>query len=172
MFYLSAPRPGVYLVRLEVAGVLPAISAPIRLNRDAFEQRRIALDIVPNVPVYSGQLQREVRPFPNNRPPQYPAALNFRDREGEVILEFVVDSGGSPILATARVVRSSDSLFTASALRALASYRFDPAQANDHPVAALVQLPFHFRLPSGRCQRGPDSLTGRQPDELCNRPPM
>jgi TonB family protein len=146
------------------------VSGPIRLKRDAFEQRRIALAVVPNVRVYMDAelLQRQVRPFPSNQPAKYPMALNLRDREGEVLLQFVVDSAGYPIRGTARVVRSTDSLFAASALRALSTYRFFPAEADGHPVASLVQMPFTFRMPSERCWKGPDSLTGRQPGERCN----
>ena len=168
-FYLTAPRPGLYRVRLDVPGLVPVVSAPIRLSRDAFEQRLIALTVVPNVRVYIDEpLQRPVRPFASNRPPLYPAALNFRDREGDVLLQFVVDSAGYPIRGTARVLRSTDSLFAASALRALGTYRFYPAEADGHPVASLVVLPFEFHMPSERCWRGPDSLTGRQPNERCN----
>jgi hypothetical protein len=53
--------------------------------------RRIALAVILNVPVYVGgeRLQRQVRPFASNRPAQYPFALALRDREGEVVLQFI-----------------------------------------------------------------------------------
>jgi carboxypeptidase family protein len=58
--------------------------------------------------------------------------------------------GLSPVLS-APIRLTSDafeqSLYE-SALCALATYRFVPGEANDQPVAALVRLPFLFRLPS------------------------
>lgn len=78
--------------------------------------------------------------------PFYPDSLWEAGVEGRAVLEFVVDSTGSLIAETIRIVSTTHPLFAAAARDALLSAAFVPAMRRGQRVAQLVQLPFVFRI--------------------------
>lgn len=76
----------------------------------------------------------------------YPDSLWEAGVEGRAVLEFVVDSTGSLIAETIRIVSTTHPLFAAAARDALLSAAFVPAMRRGQRVAQLVQLPFVFRI--------------------------
>lgn len=56
------------------------------------------------------------------------------------MIAVVVDERGSPLPATARIVRTSDSQFAHAILNAIPSWRFTPAQKDGMPVKQIVEL--------------------------------
>jgi TonB family protein len=75
--------------------------------------------------------------------PKYPPTLVADHVEGEVILYAVIRRDGS--VDAIQVVRGIDELLDANATRALAQWKFRPAERNGEPVdlEAIVHIPFH-----------------------------
>jgi len=75
--------------------------------------------------------------------PKYPPTLMAEHVEGEVILYAVIRRDGS--VDSIQVVRGIDPLLDANAVRALAQWKFRPAEREGEPVnlEAIVHIPFH-----------------------------
>jgi TonB family protein len=75
--------------------------------------------------------------------PKYPPTLMADHVEGEVILYGVIRRDGS--VDSIQVVRGIDPLLDANAVRALAQWKFRPAERQGEPVSleAIVHIPFH-----------------------------
>jgi TonB family protein len=85
-----------------------------------------------------------VEPLPLKKvDPKYPPTLMAEHVEGEVILYAVIRRDGS--VDGIQVVRGIDRLLDANATRALAQWKFKPAERNGEPVdlEAIVHIPFH-----------------------------
>jgi TonB family protein len=146
-FYLTASKTGQYSLRVAASGALPVYTRPFPLSTTEVHQERIALNVVPDARIYfEFEVQERVKPLPGNRPPQYPPSLRKNHIEGQVLLQFVVDSTGRPLPRTTKVLRSSHDDFTKAVLLVLPGFRFEPARRGGRSVAQLVQMPFHFNL--------------------------
>jgi TonB family protein len=75
--------------------------------------------------------------------PKYPPTLMAEHVEGEVILYAVIRRDGS--VDSIQVVRGIDPLLDGNAVRALAQWKFRPAEREGEPVnlEAIVHIPFH-----------------------------
>jgi TonB family protein len=75
--------------------------------------------------------------------PKYPPTLAADHVEGEVVLYAVIRRDGS--VDSIQVVRSVDPLLDANSARALAQWKFAPAERNGEAVdlEAIVHIPFH-----------------------------
>jgi TonB family protein len=78
--------------------------------------------------------------------PIYPRELRKDNVEGEVVVEFVVDTTGRAEMDTFKVLRSSNWAFTQSARAAVMGMRFHPAELLGHKVRQRVRQPFTFSL--------------------------
>ena len=78
----------------------------------------------------------------------YPQALRAKGREvqGQVLVEFSVDTTGRPDMATLSVLQSDHELFTAAVRKAIPSMRFVPGVENGRKVRALVTKQFRFAI--------------------------
>jgi TonB family protein len=78
----------------------------------------------------------------------YPQALRAKGREvqGQVLVEFNVDTTGRPDMATLSVLQSDHELFTAAVRKAIPSMRFVPATENGRKVRGLVTKQFRFAI--------------------------
>jgi TonB family protein len=146
-FYLSAPKAGQFLLRVTGSGLVPIYTRPFRLSVGDFHQERIALNVIEDARVYyEFEVQEHVTPLPNNRAPKYPESLRNEHVQGEVLMQFVVDSAGRAVAGTERVLRSTHAEFTKAVLEAIPTFRFNPARVNGHAVAQVVQMPFQFNI--------------------------
>ena len=84
--------------------------------------------------------------LPGQKAPVYPPDLRIARTQGEVLVQFVVDTAGLPEMASFKVLRSSHALFTESVRAAVANFRFSPAELNGRKVRVLVQQPMNFNL--------------------------
>ncbi|GJG85782.1 hypothetical protein tb265_09630 [Gemmatimonadetes bacterium T265] len=112
-------------------------------------------------PVPEGDLPDETRIFssedvdtaatrdPASDGPHYPDALRAKGVQGEVLVEFTVDTTGRADTTTFTVVETSHPLFTQSVREALPLMRFTPAVAHGRHVRQLVRLPMKFKLLEG-----------------------
>jgi TonB family protein len=92
------------------------------------------------------QVEEMARPLPGNSAPKYPDVLRKSNVDGEVVVQFVVDTSGTADLTSLKVLRSTDAAFTQAVREALATYRFAPAQVGGRRVKQLMQMPFTFSL--------------------------
>lgn len=95
---------------------------------------------------YSFQVDKPAVLLPDQGPVPYPAELRASGFQGQVLMQFVVDTSGRPLASTFKALRSSHPLFTAAVRAKLPEYRFSPAQLHGKRVVELVQMPFAFRL--------------------------
>lgn len=94
------------------------------------------------------QVEKTAQLVPGAPSPRYPDMLRSANVGGEVLVQFVVDTSGHPMMATLKVLRSTHDLFTASVRAAIPNLRFSPALVGDHAVKQLVQMPFQFTPPT------------------------
>ena len=78
--------------------------------------------------------------------PSYPDMLRASGIEGEVVVQFVVDTLGRVEAGSLRVVSATHVLFAQSVERVLPRLRFVPAEAAGRRVRQLVQQPFQFAM--------------------------
>ncbi len=83
---------------------------------------------------------------PTSDGPRYPDALRAKGVQGDVLVEFTVDTAGRADLATFSVVETSHPLFADAVRDALPLMRFTPAVAHGRHVRQLVRLPMKFKL--------------------------
>jgi len=85
--------------------------------------------------------------LPASTAPQYPAALRAAKVEGEVLVQFVIDTAGAVELGSFKVLRHEDVRFADAIRVAVPGFRFSPARLEDgRKVRMLVQQPFAFAL--------------------------
>jgi periplasmic protein TonB len=92
------------------------------------------------------QVEKQVAPAPGNPGPRYPDMLRSANVEGEVLVQFVVDTTGRVEMSQFKVLKSSHDLFTNAVKQALSGMRFYPAEIGGRKVKQLVQQPFNFTL--------------------------
>lgn len=83
---------------------------------------------------------------PTSDGPRYPESLREKGVQGEVLVEFTVDTSGRADPATFTVVESTHPLFTDAVREALPLMKFTPAVAHGRHVRQLVRLPMKFKL--------------------------
>ena len=83
---------------------------------------------------------------PNSDGPAYPDALREQGVQGEVLVEFTVDTTGRADVRSFEVVEASHPLFAEAVREALPRMLFTPAVAHGQRVRQLVRLPMKFRL--------------------------
>jgi TonB family protein len=83
---------------------------------------------------------------PNSGGPVYPDELRLQGVQGEVLVEFAVDTTGHADSATFHVVEASHPQFADAVREALPRMLFTPAIAHGRRVRQLVRLPMKFKL--------------------------
>lgn len=78
--------------------------------------------------------------------PHYPDALRLQGVQGEVLVEFAVDTAGRADTASFTVVEATHPLFADAVRTALPTMRFTPAVSHGRHVRQLVRLPMRFQL--------------------------
>lgn len=84
--------------------------------------------------------------LPHHPVPQYPAALRPEKIAGTVIAEWVIDTTGSPEMATFRILKSPRQEFSDAVRLAVAGMRYTPAIHNGRKVRELIQTRFEFQF--------------------------
>ena len=72
--------------------------------------------------------------------------LRSANVEGEVLMQFVVDTTGKVDMSQLKVLKSSHDLFTNAVRQFLGSARYYPAEIGGRKVKQLVQQPFVFNI--------------------------
>lgn len=97
-------------------------------------------------PRFGTRVTAQVTPLPGSRAPKYPPDLRAAGIEGEVLVQFVVDTTGRAEMASLEVLQSSHEAFAEAVRVALAEMRFTTADVSGRKVRQLVQLPFVFGI--------------------------
>lgn len=92
------------------------------------------------------EVEKAVVPLSGNPKPEYPSMLQSGHVDGEVLAQFVVDTTGRVDMSTFRALQATDELFVQSVRRALAKWKFLPAEAGGVKVRQLVQMPLSFKV--------------------------
>ncbi|MFM1850665.1 MAG: hypothetical protein RIS54_349 [Verrucomicrobiota bacterium] len=101
-------------------------------------------------------------PVPKFRaPPEYPMIARFLNMEGEVLVEFVVDTTGKAILA--RAIRSTHAVFSDPAVASVSKWIFEPSRRLGQPVQTRMQVPIIFRLEGKPQELSPEFLATDTP---------
>jgi TonB family protein len=156
VFYAMLPAAGAYRVRFALDSATTFDSDTIRVQGDAFVERRFVVAL-PR-PYFEFEVEKQVRQRPGRGAPRYPPAMMQASIEGEVLVQFVVDSGGLPRIGTLRILRSTHPEFSEAVRAWLPGARFYPAELRGRHVAQMVQQPFQFKLGSFIPMPAPSSL--------------
>jgi TonB family protein len=85
--------------------------------------------------------------------PPYPPGMLEQRKEGQVLVQYVVDSTGRADLASITVMESTHAEFATSVTATLPHMRFRPAKIGAHRVRQLVQQLFSFKIDTARVAR-------------------
>ena len=97
-------------------------------------------------PMRDFQVEKTAVPAPGSSAPRYPDALRLAGVEGEVLVQFVVDTAGRAEVSSFKVLKSSNDQFTKAVENSLPLMRFVPAEVEGRKVRQLVQQPFTFSI--------------------------
>jgi len=98
-------------------------------------------------PLFEFQVEKPALARDGNAQPKYPGILESSKVEGEVLVQFVVDTSGRAEMSTFKVLKTSNELFAQEVRRVLPFHRFFPAEAGGHKVKQFVQQQFRFQVP-------------------------
>jgi TonB family protein len=148
-FYLTAPSAGRYRLLFRPPAAEPQLSSESTIAADEFHAREyvVRIEKSPTDPVYfEFQVEKVASQLPGSRPPIYPEALRARWIEGQVLLQYVVDTLGRVEPGTIRALRSTHPEFERAVREALPFMRFNAAEIAGRKVRQLVQQPFTFNI--------------------------
>jgi protein TonB len=91
-------------------------------------------------------VQKPVVQVPGSAAPRYPELLKAGGVEGEVLVEFTVDTTGRADPASLKVLKSTHELFALAVKNAMPGMRFLPAEVDGRRVKQLVRQPFVFAI--------------------------
>jgi RNA polymerase sigma factor (sigma-70 family) len=123
------------LARAEQARSLVKIQPPPPDGALVLRERTAAFDI--------SMLDQQPAPRLQARP-QYPFEMRRAGISGEVVVDFVVNTAGDVVDATA--VRSSRREFEEAAVQAVSKWKFKPGRKGGQDVATHLQVPLVFTL--------------------------
>lgn len=98
-------------------------------------------------PYFAFQVEKPVLAMENGPKPTYPSMLQSAGVEGEVLVQFVVDTTGRADMSTLKILKSTNDLFTESVKNVLPRMRFYAAETGGRKVKQVVQMPFNFTVP-------------------------
>jgi TonB family protein len=144
VFYATLPAGGEVHLRFALDSASIYDTDPITVGADAFVQREF---VVPILKVFfEFQVEKQVETAAGSPQPRYPAALKQANVQGEVLVQFVVDTTGRADMRTFKVLRSSDNGFTQAVRDVLPRMQFNPAELHGVKVRQMVHQPFTFAL--------------------------
>jgi len=105
--------------------------------------------VVSDQPYFEFQVEKQPIAAPGNPKPRFPEILQNAGVEGQVLVQFVIDTTGRADMRTLKILKSDHDLFTSSIRSVLPSMRFFPGEIGGRKVKVVVQMPFEFALGGG-----------------------
>jgi protein TonB len=99
-----------------------------------------------DAPFEREQVERPAMALAGNAAPVYPEALRRAGLDGEVVVQFVVDTLGRAEPGTLQVLRTTHPSLADAVAAVLPRWRFVPAEAGGRRVRMLVRQPVAFGL--------------------------
>jgi hypothetical protein len=120
-----------------------SMTVEVRFSSDSSDgAQRLTSAWFPRMPVIGAVSNR------SNPSPVFPEEAKVDSvTSGQVVLRFVVDRGGLPVLETIEIVRATSVLFVRAAITTFPLLRFAPATIRGCAVAQLIDYSFTFLLP-------------------------
>jgi TonB family protein len=146
-------RVTVYGGSILAVGVL-AFACSLQSDVAGPKPSRLPQRVTDNQTYFEFQVEKEATPLPGTPSPRYPDLLRSANVEGEVLVQFVVDTMGRVDVREIKVLKSTHELFTTAVKASLPNMTFAPAEVGHRKVKQLVQMPFQFSLTKGS-QVGP-----------------
>lgn len=146
IFYLNVPHAGTYGLVFVSGLAVPQSAGRVRVAANDFHEATYVVTMEPEVAFIDKEVDKHAAPYPGNKAPLYPDSLRTANVEGDVLMEFVVDSTGHAIPSTYFVLRTSDPRFIQAVTDGLPAMRFFPPERRGRPVAERVTMPFQFWL--------------------------
>ena len=158
---VAAPPPPkgfqVLTAPIKIPDVLPEIDLSKKMTDEAdFSGKGVAGGIAKGVvggtgPVtdqtyFEFQVEKQVSQIQGSMNLRYPDMLRSANVEGEVLVQFTVDTTGRVERGSIKILKRSHELFTNAVNAALPSARYYPAEIGGRKVRQLVQQPFNFTL--------------------------
>jgi len=150
-FYLTAPAPGRYRLRILLGHGGLVYSPAFDLDSNKTVEHLFAIPDFPPAVLEAylpGDVSEPAAPrFGHGfRGPRYPDGLRASHRGGVVRAQFVVDRKGRADMSTFQTLESDDYLFTRSVRETAAQLEFKPAELDGAPVPQLFEWDVEFRL--------------------------
>ena len=141
----------VLIAPIKIPDMLPEIDLSRKVTDEAdFTGKGVQGGVAQGLPTdqtyFEFQVEKQVSLIPGTQNLRYPDMLRSANVEGEVLVQFVVDTTGRADMSQFRVLKSSHDLFTNAVKNSLVSMRFYAAEIGGKKVKQLVQLPFNFTL--------------------------
>ena len=141
---------GVYRLRFEIWDT-PALYSPwdtLAGQTERMREYRLAFDTTTHPATPRPDTAANTGPWPvqATRGPVYPRRLREEGVDGEVLVQFVIDSTGRVDPGNVQRLRASAPEFEESVRMFLRTTRFKPARRNHVPTCALVRMPFVFEV--------------------------
>lgn len=133
----EAPQVAGSSVAAETSLASPVVAPPL--------ESQTANSREPDQPYFEFQVETPVR-AEGATAPRYPDILRKAGVEGEVLVQFVVDTMGRVEPATFKTLKATHELFASAVREALPGMTFTPARLKGAKVRQLVQQPFSFAM--------------------------
>ncbi len=148
----AAPAPLPLLIAAPPPRPRPVVAAKPRLDPVpmplAAKPPPAAAASAPQIAAITGNdapADRAARPAAGNPPPRYPRVARRRGLQGRLVLRVSIGADGTA--GRIEVIESSGHpVLDASALKAVAGWRFTPARQEGAPVTSRIDIPVSFRL--------------------------
>lgn len=102
------------------------------------------------------QVDTAVARYDGSAAPPYPPSMLDQRKEGQVLIQYVVDSSGRADLASVTVMQATHAEFATAVTATLPHMRFRPAKIGAHRVRQLVQQLFSFKIDTASVARLPE----------------
>lgn len=151
------------LQQLSASKMLPPPGRDVQLSHGALDIRIVLISVVGTSDTTFAHADADQTPLfrvrvpvrhvtqianakPDNPEPHYPPHANWAQKEGDALLDFVINADGTPDLSSIQVVRATYTDFASAVLENLPSMRFVPLTVEGCPVRVRVGMPFEFKL--------------------------
>ncbi|MBL8958789.1 MAG: energy transducer TonB [Gemmatimonadetes bacterium] len=102
---------------------------------------------------YSPEGAQPAQPLRFNGSPRYPDALRRARVEGAVVAHYIIDTTGTVLPGSLKIVKTSDTLFANAVRDAVDGFRFAPATLNGRKIRQLVEHPVYFDMVDGAAKQ-------------------
>jgi TonB family protein len=148
-FYLTAPKPGRYGLRIVVGHGGGVSHSPFfSLDSNQVIEKTFVAPEWPRAVLEAYLPENVTKPAAftrsGTRPPRFPDRMRSVGRDGLVRVRFVVDGDGSPDMSTFEVIESDDRRFAQSVREAVAQSRFQPAERDGTTVPQVFDFAVDF----------------------------